>query len=153
MSASFIRLHKTTLKQLTAAITGSPQTLAGFLTDNGSPVAEFDGDARIFSILLPVLAEDYEIDLETSENDIIADLAELSQALIFILTPDEQAQYLDQLAPETYSVEALADAYEDFTGDDTNKHDAGKAMLASISALHQALKKIDEEHVVVVMIE
>lgn len=150
--ASFIRLHKENLKELTRAVTGDdPQELAGFLSANGASVVEFDSDAEIFPILLPVLAEDYDIDLETSENGLISDLAEISEALVFILTPEEKVKYLESLSPEQFSVGELADAYEDFTEED--EAGAGDAMLAGIVALHQALQEVDDDHVVVVTVE
>lgn len=152
MVASFMRLHRDDLKDLIGAVTGDdPQGLTDFLVANGTAVVEFEGNPDIFSVLLPVLAEEYDIDLETSENGIIAELAEACEALVFILTLEEQAKYLENLAPEQFSTADLADAYEDFTEDD--EENAGEAMLAGISALHQALQEVDEDHVVVVVAE
>lgn len=147
-----MRLHRDDLKDLIDAVTGDdPQGLADFLVANGTSVVEFDGKPDIFSVLLPVLAEEYDIDLETSENGIIADLAEASEALVFILTAAEQGKYLENLAPEQFSAADLADAYEDFTEDD--EEDAGEAMLTGITALYQALQEVDDDHVVVVVAE
>lgn len=152
MVASFMRLHRNDLKDLVGAVTGdAPQGLTDFLVANGTSVVEFDGNADIFSVLLPVLAEEYDIDLETSENAIIADLAEACKALVFILTSAEQAKYLENLAPEQFSAADLADAYEDFTEDDEDN--TGEAMLTGITALYQALQEVDEDHVVVVVAE
>lgn len=152
MAASFMRLHRDDLKDLIGAVTGdAPQGLADFLVANGTSVVEFDSNADIFSVLLPVLAEEYDIDLETSENAIVADLAEACEALVFILTVNEQAKYLDSLAPEQFSAADLADAYEDFTEDDAE--DASEAMLAGITALYQALQEVDDDHVVVVVVD
>lgn len=153
MSASFIRLHRGDLKEILGAITGDdPQGLADFLVANGTSVVEFEGNTDVFSVLLPVLAEEYDIDLETSENGLIADLAEVCEALVFILTSEEQTKYQESLAPENFSAADLADAYEDFTEDD-EEEDAGAAMLAGVSALHQALQEVDEDHVVVIIVE
>lgn len=153
-SAAFFRLHRTELKDLADTVAGDePQELMDFLMTNGSSVVDYDGDADIFSVLLPILAEDYDIDLETSENGLVADLAEASTALVFILTAEERLKYLERLAPDRFSAEDLADAYEDFTEDEEDEDDdVGEAMLSSIGALHQALQDVDDDHVVVVAI-
>ena len=127
-----------------------PQAFQAFLAANGSSVADFDEDGEIFSALLPILADDYDIDLETSENEVVADIAEAMETLVFILTVDDQEKYLRQLNPEEFSVEELADAYEDFTEEEDEE--AGEQMLAAIAALHQALAEADAEHVVVVTV-
>lgn len=151
VTASFIRLHKEVLKRLGPAVTtGGHRALATFLEENGTSAAAFVGDAEIFSVLLPVLAEEYDIDLETSENGIVSELAESCEALVFILTADEQERYEEDLAPAHFSIEDLADAYEDFTEEDDEE--AGEAMFRGIAALHQALKQVDDKHVVVVSI-
>ncbi len=148
-SASFIRLNRADLTDLvTAAQDDDPRALANFLAETGTSVAEYDGDGEIFSVLLPVLSDDYDIDLETSENATLADIAEATDALVFILTQDDKERYLDQLAPEEFDAEELAELYEDFTEEEADG--AGEAMLAAIGALHQALGETDAEHVIVV---
>lgn len=152
VSASFVRLHREELKELANAITGDdPQGLTDFLSANGTAVVEFDGDADIFTVLLPVLAEEYDIDLETSENGIVSELAEACEALVFILTLEEQTKYLEDLAPEGFSVEDLNEAYESFI--DGEREGAGEAMLIGINTLYQALQEVDDDHVVVVTVE
>lgn len=151
VSASFTRLRQTELRELVnAAASDTPKSLEGFLLASGVSVVEFPGDPDIFSVLFPILAEDYDIDLETSENGVVSELAEACDALVVILTLEEQERYLESLAPEQFSVEDLADAYEDFTEDD--QEGAGAAMLGGITALYQALQEVDDRHVVVVMI-
>ncbi len=150
-TATFIRLPKEELKEIANAATGDdPQGLADFLAANGTSVVEFEEDGEIFSVLLPVLAEDYDIDLETSENAIVAELAEATAALVFILTLEDQKKYLEQLDPENFSAEELAEAYADFT--DEEEKGAGDAMLEALSALFQALQEVDADHVVVVTV-
>ncbi|MBU6448981.1 MAG: hypothetical protein KGQ26_05070 [Rhodospirillales bacterium] len=149
--ASFTRLPKEDLRELTSAVGGDdPHGLAEFLAANGASVVEFEEDGDIFSVLLPVLADDYDIDLETSENAIVADLAEATDALVFILTQEEQKKYLEQLDPENFSVEELGEAHADFTEDE--EAGAGEAMLAGIAALYQAMQEVDADHAVVVSI-
>jgi hypothetical protein len=133
-----------------AAREDDPQAFAAFLAANGSSVADFDGDVEIFSTLLPILADDYDIDLETSENEVVADLAEAREALVLILTLDDQEKFLDLLSPEEFSEEELAEAYEDFTEEEDAE--AGEVMLSAIGALHQALAETDADHVVVVAV-
>jgi hypothetical protein len=97
-----------------------------------------------------VLSEDYDVDLETSENEIVADIAESMEALVFILTFEDQQKYLAKLNPDNFSESELADAYEDFTEEEDE--DAGEMMLAAIAALHQSLMEVDADHVVVVTV-
>lgn len=151
MSATFTRLHRDNLKHLPqAAANGAARGLANFLATNGTSAVKFTGQADVFSVLLPVLAEEYDIDLETSENGIIADLAEACEALVFILTPEEQTKYLNSLSPAQFSVAELHEAYEEFT--EYSDKDAGQTMLACITTLHQSLLAVDQDHVVVAMI-
>lgn len=150
-SASFTRLSREELTGLVAAARAEdPQDLFTFLAANGTSVADFDYDAEILFTLLPVLAEDYEIDLETGENEIVADIAEGTELLVVILTLDEQAKYVTRLDPDHFDEEELAELYEDFTGEEAT--DAGEAMLAGIAALGQALSEVDADHVVVVTV-
>ena len=148
-SATFTRLSRDELAGLVAAAqSDDPQDLFAYLAANGTSVADFDYDAEILSALLPVLAEDYDIDLETSENEIVADIAEAADVLVVILTQDEQTKYLAKLDPDNFEEEELAELFEDFTGEEAS--DAGEAMLAGIAALGQALSEVDADHVVVV---
>ena len=148
-SATFTRLRRDELPGLVAAAqSDDPQDLFTYLAANGTSVADFDYDASIFSTLLPVLAEDYEIDLETSENEAIADIAEATDLLVVVLTQEEQDKYLTRLDPDNFGEDELEELYEDFTGEEAA--DAGEAMLAGIAALGQALSEVDAEHVVVV---
>lgn len=150
-TASFVRLPREELKDIAKAITGDdPQSLPDVLAANGTSVVEFEEDGDIFSVLLPVLADDYDIDLETSENAVLADLAEVTEALVFILTKEDQDKYYEQLNPENFTVEDLDEAYEDFAEEDADG--AGTAMLAGIGALYQALQEVDADHVVVVTV-
>jgi hypothetical protein len=151
VTATFTRLLRTDLGELVAAATDEdPQAFQAFLAANGSSVADFDEDGEIFSVVLPILADDYDIDLETSENEMVADIAEAMEALVVILTVGDQERYLSRLNPEEFSAEELADAYEDFVEEEDE--DAGERMLAAIAALHQALAETDAEHVVVVTV-
>jgi len=148
-SATFTRLSREELAGLVAAAqSDDPQDFFAYLAANGTSVADFDYDADIFTVLLPVLADDYEIDLETSENEIVADIAEAAELLVFILTREDQLRYLAKLDPDNFDEDELAELYEDFTEEEAE--DAGEAMLAGIAALFQALGEVDAEHVVVV---
>ena len=150
-SAVFTRLARAELGDLVAAaVDDDPQAFAAFLAANGTSVADFDEDGEIFSALLPILSEEYDIDLETSENEVVADLAEASEALVFILTVEDQVKYLGKLNPDNFSEAELAEAYEDFTEEEDDG--AGELMLAAIGALHQALMEVDADHVVVVTV-
>lgn len=150
MSASFTRLRYEDLKGLAPSATvNGTRGLADFFVKHGTSLAKLDVRADVFSALLAILTEDHDIDLETSENEIIADLAEACEALVFILTPEEREKYLTQLSPEKFSASDLNDAYEDFI--EERSEDAGKTMLTCISTLHQALLEVDEDHVVVAM--
>jgi len=150
-NAVFTRLPRVDLGELvTVASDEDPQAFQSFLAANGTSVADFDYDGEIFSALLPILSEEYDIDLETSENEVVADIAEAMEALVFILTAEDKAKYLTKLNPDNFSEEELADAYEDFTEEEEDE--AGEAMLGGITALHQCLLEVDADHVVVVTV-
>ncbi len=151
VTATFTRLPRADLGDLVAAASDEdPRAFQAFLAANGSSVADFDEDGEIFSALLPILADDYDIDLETSENEVVADIAEAMESLVFILTVDDQEKYLERLNPEEFSEEELTEAYEDFTEEEDDE--AGEKMLAGIAALHQALAEADADNVVVVTV-
>jgi hypothetical protein len=150
-SATFTRLPKADLSDLvSAAADDDPQAFSAFLAANGTSVADFDYDAEVFSALLPILAEDYEIDLEASENEVIADIAEALEGLVFILGPEDQKKYLSKLNPDNFTEDELAEAYEDFTEEEDEE--AGEIMLAAVATLHQCLGEVDADHVVVVTV-
>jgi hypothetical protein len=150
-TALFTRLPRQDLAELIAsAADDDPQAFAAFLAAAGTSVADYDYDGEVFSALLPVLADEYDIDLETSENEAVADIAESIESLVFILTFDDQKKYLAKLNPDNFTESELADAYEDFTEEEDE--DAGEMMLAAITALHQSLQEVDADHVVVVTV-
>ncbi|MDE8346318.1 MAG: hypothetical protein POH28_09135 [Acidocella sp.] len=150
-SASFIRLPREDVGELVAAAgDDDPAAFLAFLAANGTSVADFDEDGDIFSVLLPILSETYDIDLETSENEAVAEIAEASEALVFILADDDRRKYLTKLNPDQFSAKSLGEDYEDFT--EESDESAGETMLAAISALHQALMEVDADHVVVVTV-
>ena len=150
-NAMFTRLPKAELTELVAAANDDdPQAFQAFLAANGTSVADYDYDGEVFSVLLPILSEDYDIDLETSENETVADIAEAIETLVFILTADDQVKYLAKLNPDNFSEEELAEAYEDFTEEE--EEEAGEMMLAAVASLHQSLSEVDADHVVVVTI-
>jgi hypothetical protein len=148
---AFTRLPRADLPELVeAAGDDDPQAFMAYLAANGSSVADYDWDGEVFAVLLPVLAEDYDIDLETGENAVVADLTEATEASVFILTPDEREKYLEKLNPENFDEDDLREAYEDFTEEE--EEDAGEMLLDGIAALYLALQEVDAEHVVVVTI-
>jgi hypothetical protein len=150
-NAVFTRLPKTDLGDLVAAASDSdPQAFQSFLAANGTSVADYDYDGEVFSVLLPILSEDYDIDLETSENESVADIAEAIESLVFILTAEDQDKYLAKLNPDNFDEEELGEAYEDFTEEE--EEEAGEMMLGAVSALHQCLMEVDADHVVVVTV-
>jgi hypothetical protein len=149
--ATFTRLPKADLAELAAAAgDDDPQAFQSFLAANGTSVADYDYDGEVFSTLLPVLSEEYDIDLETSENEIVADIAETLETLVFILTAEDQQKYLAKLNPDNFTEDELAEAYEDFTEEEDEE--AGEMMLSAVAALHQSLLEVDADHVVVVTV-
>ncbi len=150
-SVTFTRLAKVDLGELVeAASDDDPQAYISFLSANGSSVADYDWDGDTFNVLLPVLADDYDIDLETGENEIVADISEAVESTVFILTADEKEKYLDRLSPDNFSEEELREVYEDFTEEE--EEEAGDMMLDAINALFQSLQEVDADHVVVVTV-
>ena len=150
-NAMFTRLPRADLAELVAAAgDDDPQAFQAFLAANGTSVADYDEDGEIFSVLLPILSEEYDIEMEASENEIVAEIAEASEALVFILSQDDQEKYLTKLNPDNFSEGELREAYEDFTEDE--EEGAGAWMLSAITALHQSLMEVDADHVVVVTV-
>jgi hypothetical protein len=151
-AASFTRLARADLAELVeAAGDDDPQAFLSFLAANGTSVADYDWDGEVFSVLLPILSEDYDIDLETSENEVVADIAEAVEALVFILTAEDKQKYLEKLNPENFSLEELREAYEDFREEEDEE--AGDMMLDAVTALHQSLGEVDSDHVVIVSVQ
>jgi hypothetical protein len=149
--ATFTRLPKADLGELAAAAgDDDPQAFQLFLAANGTSVADYDYDGEVFSALLPILSEEYDIDLEISENEIVADIAETLESLVFILTAEDQQKYLAKLNPDNFTEDELAEAYEDFTEEENEE--AGEMMLGAVTALHQSLLEVDADHVVVVTV-
>jgi hypothetical protein len=150
-TASFTRLAREDLGELVAAATDDdPQAFMSFLAANGTSVADYDWDGETFGVLLPVLSEEYDIDLETSENEVVADIAEAVEAMVFIMTAEDKTKYLERLSPDNFTKVELREAYEDFAEEE--EEEAGDMMLEGITALHTALLEVDADHVVVVVI-
>jgi hypothetical protein len=150
-NVTFTRLPKADLSELVeAAADDDPQAYVSFLAANGVSVADYDWDGETFGVLLPVLAEEYDIDLEASANEIVADISESVESTVVILTLEEREKYLDKLTPDNFSEEELREAYEDFTEEE--EAEAGEMMLDAIAALFQSLQEVDSDHVVVVTV-
>ena len=150
-NVTFTRLAKADLGELVeAAAADDPQAYFSFLAANGTSVANYDWDGDVFEVLLPVLAEDYDIDLEAGENEIVAELSEAVDSTVFILTLDEREKYLEKLSPDNFSEEELREAYEDFIEEE--EEEAGDMMLDAVTALFQSLQEVDADHVVVVTV-
>jgi hypothetical protein len=148
-NVTFTRLAKADLAELVeAAAEDDPQAYISFLAANGTSVADYDWDGEAFGVLLPVLADEYDIDLEVSENEVVADISENLESLVFILTLEERQKYLEKLNPENFSEEELREAYEDFTEEE--EEDGGEMMLDGIAAIFQSLQEVDADHVVIV---
>jgi len=148
-NVTFIRLPKADLGELVeAAADDDPQAYLSFLAANGVSVADYDWDGETFGVLLPVLAEEYDIDLESSENEVVAEIAESVESTVFILTIEERDKYLEKLSPDNFSEAELREAYEDFTEEE--EEEAGEMMLDAIGAIFQSLQEVDSDHVVVV---
>jgi hypothetical protein len=151
-AASFTRLARADLGELVeAAGDDDPQAFLSFLAANGTSVADYDWDGEVFSVLLPVLSEEYDIDLETSENEAVADIAEAIEGLVFILTAEDRVKYFEKLNPENFNAEELREAYEDFLEEEDEE--GGDMMLDGITALYQSLGEVDADHVVVVTVQ
>jgi hypothetical protein len=150
-NVTFTRLARADLGELVeAASDDDPQAYISFLAANGTSVADYDWDGEAFGVLLPVLADEYDIDLETSENEIVADISESVESTVFILTVDERDKYLEKLNPDNFSEEELRAAYEDFTEEE--EEDAGEMLLDAVATVFQCLQEVDADHVVVVTI-
>jgi hypothetical protein len=70
--------------------------------------------------------------------------------MVFILTAEDKAKYLERLSPDNFTKAELREAYEDFAEEE--EEEAGDMMLEGITALHTALLEVDADHVVVVVV-
>jgi hypothetical protein len=150
-TANFTRLARADLAELIeAANDDDPAAFQSFLAANGTSVADYDWDGEALGVLLPVLSEEYDIDLETSENETVAVIAETIESTVLILTAEDRQKYLEKLSPDNFTAEDLREAYEEFTEEE--EEDAGEMMLEGIAALYTSLTEVDADHVVVVTI-
>ena len=156
--AIFVKLPKTALEGLSRAavpqkrLFRSPRdTYYDYLDQHGEEVAEYRWSGYVLGALLPYLEELHQIDLMKSEyEDLANSLTAARNATHFVFTNALKAKYLDKLNALSDSEEQLRDYYNEFA--ETNEPDAGKPMLDGVRALTQALSRVDESSVIVLVV-
>lgn len=109
-------------------------------------VADYEWSGYILTTLLPYLEERHQIDLMKSEFDgLSAFLVEKRGATHFIFTDAHKRDYLQKLAPDTFSEEQLRDYYNEFN--ETHDPEVGKPMVDGIRAFQQSLRAVNESSV------
>ncbi len=118
-----------------------------FLNTNGEEVCDYQWSGYVLATLLPYLAEIHNIDLMGSEFDTLAGyLSETRSATHFIFTNIHKNSFLKKLEND-YSEAELEKYFNEFN--ETNDKGVGKAMLDGIRALHECLKRVDDDNVII----
>ena len=121
-----------------------------YLAAHGTEVATYAWSGYVLATLLPFLQEQG-IDLMESEyDDLATHISSERRISCFILTEPHRAAYLEKLAPDGFTVDALRDYYNEFN--ECSDPEAGLPMLEGIAALRQSLESLDDQSVVVVAI-
>jgi hypothetical protein len=120
-------------------------------TANSREVIDFQYSGHAFATLLPFL-EEKEINLWESDYNEIADaLSQKHENTSLILTCKHRKQYLDALAPELFTPEALLAFNQKFAEEDDPA--LVEAEIAGIKALRDSLALLqDDNHVVLLTI-
>jgi hypothetical protein len=155
--ASFILLPKSALSELHEAAIPKKGFFGGvkdrfhdFLRTRGREAASYDWSGYVIATVLPYL-EGRQIVLMKSEHDELSShLSEERKSTCFIFTPAHKRAYLAQLSPESYSEAELRDYCNEFNG--SSEDDAGKPMLDGIRAIHDSLRQLDDDSVILLHI-
>lgn len=155
--ASFIILPKSALPELRKAAIPKKSIFGGvkdgfhdFLRTRGRVATNYDWSGYVLATVLPYL-EERKIDLMKSEHgDLSSHLSKERKSTCFIFTPGHKSAYLARLSPESYSEADLRDYCNEFNG--SSEAEAGKPMLDGIRAIHESLRQLDDESVVLLHI-
>jgi hypothetical protein len=156
--AEFIKLPKTAIDGLSKAaipkkpLFGAPRdTYHDYLRKNGQTVAEYRWSGYVLAILLVYLEKKHQIDLMKSEFDALAKtLSAARQATYFVFTNELRTKYLDKLDALSVSEAELRDYYNAFNA--TNEPGIGKPMLDGVNTLREALSRVDDSSVILLII-
>jgi hypothetical protein len=155
--ASFILLPKSALPELCEAAVlkkglfgGVKDRFPDFLRTRGRVAASYNWSGYVLATVLSFL-EERQIDLMKSEHDDYSShISKERESTCFIFTPAHKRAYLAQLSPESYSEPDLRDYCNEFNG--SSEVDAGKPMLDGIRAIHDSLRLLDDESVILLHI-
>lgn len=154
---SFILLPKSALPELREAATPKKSFFGGvkdlfhdFLRSRGREATSYDWSGYVLATVLPFLDE-RGVDLMKSEyGDLSSQLSKERKSTCFLFTPAHKQAYLPQLSPDSYSEAELRDYYNEFNG--SSEAEAGKPMLDGIRAIHDSLRQLDEDSVILLHI-
>lgn len=155
--ASFVLLPKSALAELRKAATPKKRFFGGvkdhfhdFLRLRGRHAATYDWSGYVVATLLPFLVE-RGVDLMKSEYDELSSfLTKERGSSCFILTPAHQRAYLSKLSTESFSEAEMRDYCNEFNA--SSEPEAGKPMLDGVRAIHESLRQLDDESVVLLHI-
>jgi hypothetical protein len=155
--ASFTLLPKSALPELREAAVpkkgffgGVKDRFPDFLRARGREATSYAWSGYVIATVLPYL-EERQIDLMKSEHDDLSShLSRARKSTCFIFTPAHKRAYLDRLSPASYSEAELRDYCNEFNG--SSEAEAGKPMLDGIRAIHDSLRQLDDDSVVLLHI-
>jgi hypothetical protein len=155
--ASFILLPKSALPELRDAAVPKKGIFGGvkdrfhdFLRTRGREAASYGWSGYVLATVLPFL-EERQVNLMKSEHDDLSShLSQQRKNTCFIFTPEHKRAYLTLLSPGSYSEAELRDYCNEFTG--SSEAEAGKPMLDGIRAIHDSLRQLDDESVILLHI-
>jgi hypothetical protein len=156
--ASFIEIPASALEELRRRavpqkrISPRPKDEFGqFLRARGREVVRYGWSGYVLSTLVPYLAEKHRIDLQNSERSELAGfLSDARGAWFLALSPRERASYLNDLDPGRFSEEEMRDYFNEFNASDDVE--MGRAMLDGIIAIREALRQLEDDHVVLMIV-
>ncbi|HEY9502273.1 MAG TPA: hypothetical protein VIR01_11650, partial [Pyrinomonadaceae bacterium] len=88
--------------------------------------------------------------MKSEHDELSSHLSKERKSTCFILTPAHKREYLAQLSPESYSEAELRDYCNKFNG--SSEGDAGRPMLDGIRAIHDSLRQLDDDSVILLHI-
>ena len=155
--ASFILLPKSALPDLREAAVPKKSFFGGvkdrfhdFLRARGREATIYDWSGYVIATVLPYLKKRQIVLMKSEHDELSSYLSNERKSTCFIFTPAHKQAYLAQLSPESYSETELRDYCNEFNG--SSEADAGTPMLDGIRAIHDSLRQLDDDSVVLLHI-
>ena len=156
--ASFVLFPRSALAGLRDVVLPKKRWFGGardefhdFVQQHGREVVNYSWSGYVIAVVLPFLDEQRGVDLSKSpHDDLAAYLTEKRGGSWIVLTAEHKRAYLAKFSPEEFSAEEARDFYNAFN--ETKEAKVGEAMLDGIRAIHDSLRAVDDEHIVLLHI-